>query len=103
MNVEDFFNRQLIMLSQHLLASLVKMCYVLDCSMPADRFIVARATTLLASKPVSIQLTSVTCDKLFVLISSNVTEIISVANHYMKNFIFGAALTMWIPCKVSTG
>ena len=54
MNVEDFFNRQLIMLSQHLLASLVKMCYVLDCSMPADRFIVARATTLLASKPVSI-------------------------------------------------
>ena len=44
--------------------SLDKMCYVLDCSMPAGRSIVARAAKLLASMSVSIELTSVTFDKL---------------------------------------
>ena len=67
LNIEDLYHRRVILLSQHLQTSadaLVRMCYVVDCSLPASRSIITRANNFLKTMSLTIQLTSVTCDEL---------------------------------------
>ena len=66
-NVEDLYRRRVILLAHHLRTSddaLVKMCHLLDVSLPSRKSVCSRADAYVAALSVDIDLTQATADEI---------------------------------------